>query len=76
MHDLQLPLLTCGKRSLNVIVTTNVLTMLGELKAVLLCAYGHPIRWPQPRHLKKQTKQNKTIINKSINDSINKMKLN
>jgi hypothetical protein len=50
--------------------------MLGELKAVLLCAYGHPIRWPQPRHLKKQTKQNKTIINKSINDSINKMKLN
>ena len=38
----------------NVIVTTDVLTMLGKFKAVLLCAYGHPIRWPQPRHLKKK----------------------
>ena len=69
IHDLQLPLLTCGKRSLNVIVTTDVLTTLGELKAVFLCAYGHPIRWPQPRHLKK-TKPSKTIINKSINEAV------
>jgi len=35
--------------------------MLGKLKAVLLCAYGHPIQWPQPHHLKKQKqKQSKT----------------
>jgi hypothetical protein len=44
----------------NVIVTTDVLTMLGKLKAgFFLCAYGHLIRWPQHvSHLKE------TIINK------------
>jgi len=34
----------------NIVVTKDVLTMIGKLKAVMLCAYGHPIRWPQPRH--------------------------
>ena len=34
----------------NIVVTNDVLTMIGRLKAVMICAYGHPIRWPQPRH--------------------------
>jgi len=34
----------------NVVVTADVLTMIEKLKAVMLCAYGHRIRWPQPRH--------------------------
>ena len=34
----------------NIVVTDDILTMIGKLKAVMLCAYGHPIRWLQPRH--------------------------
>lgn len=34
----------------NIVVTNDVLTMIGKLKAVMICAYGHPIRWPQLCH--------------------------
>jgi len=34
----------------NIVVTKDVLTMIVKLKAVMLCVYGHPIRWPQPRN--------------------------
>jgi hypothetical protein len=34
----------------NIVVTDDILTMIGKLKAVMLYAYGHPIRWLQPRH--------------------------
>jgi hypothetical protein len=36
----------------NIVVTEDILTMIGKLTAVMLCAYGHPIRWLQPRHFK------------------------